>query len=463
MNLCGPTLTMQVLADESILAIIMENFDDPQTLFNLVIVLPTAKAIFERFPRQILIATLSGLPSELEQLAILYISLIQDQQTRASRIVLLQNHLRPDESSGFPVATGDLRISKDLSNPFETLRKLAAVCHAVEDFLSGFVDRSIKFIGDCKAVHAAGREQTEHYEFGHKFQPLSDLWNQAVISDIPFGYPRKDKPQPWSLPLRASEVHRVKRALWRLEIFAIISHEPHTFPKENAAETKATGNRLIDAIETWDMPEGTRLLLMSLSGSELVELESIYEYTWCETIGKAYQHKIDAQAAHYDQESQQAQAERKARPTSHDVEQREQDHAEFGTRVTKHRKVGKARHDHRRYLKFYTSFGLPFLHRVRQQITRDGSEINSENYPPLRYRSLIALRDTLGDIHNYRHQDFWLSYRRKYPTHSRSASWRDLEASPSTSRPNTCALYIEGTSVNFRVEDVWQAGCYMWE
>ncbi len=447
MNLYEPTLTMQVLADENILAIIMENVDDPQTLFHLVIVLPTAKAIFERFPRQILTATLSGLPSELEQLAILYLSLIQHQQTRASMVVLLKAYLRPDENSGFLVAAGDLRIPKDLSNPFETLRKLAAVCNAVEDLLSGFVDRSIKFIDNCQAVHAAGPEQTKHYELGHKILPLSALWNHSVTSSEHFRRSLKDKPQPWSLPLRDSEVQRVKRALWRLEIFAALSHEPHTFPKDSPTDT----------IETWDMPqdydEGMRLLLERLQGFELAELESVYDYLWCETIEKVYQHIINAHVAHYDQEFRQAQAERKATAMSNDVEQWEQDHAEVVARVTKYRKIGKARLDHRCYLKYYMSLGLPFLHRVRQQLTRDGGEINPENYPPLRYRSPIALRDMLGVICNYRPDDIWLSYS------LRSALCPD----PNTSCPNSCALYIEETSPYFRVEDVWRSGCYMWE
>ncbi len=451
MNLYDPTLTMQVLADENILTIIMENVDDPQTLFNLVIVLPTAKAIFERFPRQILTATLSGLPLELEQLAILYISLIQDQQTRASKVVLLEDYLRPDYNSRFLVAAGYLRIPKDLSNPFETLRKLAAVCNAVEDLLSGFVDRSIKFIDNCQAVHAAGLGQTKHYELGHKLQPLSTLWNHAVTSSELFRYSRKDKPQPWSLPLRASEIYRVKRALWRLEIFAALSHEPHTFPKDYPTDT----------IETWDMPqdydEGMRLLLERLQGFELAELESVYDYLWCETIEKVYQHMIDARVAHYDQEFRQAQAERKARAISNDIEQWEQDHAELAARVRKDRKVEKARHNHRCYLKYYMSLGLPFLHRVRQQITRDGGEINPENYPPLRYRSPIALRDILGVIYFSRHDNIWLSYS------LRSALWQDLGADPKTSNPNSCALYLEETLAYFRVEDVWRAGCYMWE
>ena len=91
------------------------------------------------------------------------------------------------------------------------------------------MEQSIRSIGIRKAAQAKGLEETEHYEHGHKLRPLHHLWKREVYSEVI----AEVKPQPWSLPLRASEIHRVKRALWRLEIFAALSHDSLTPGREN--------------------------------------------------------------------------------------------------------------------------------------------------------------------------------------------------------------------------------------
>lgn len=232
MDLHEPTLTMQVLADENLCATIMENVDDPQTLFNLVLALPTAKEIFERFPRQLLTATLSSLPSELEQLVILYIALIQDDPSRASVVPLLEDYLRLDDTSDSvlpTVAAASLTISTHISNSFETLRKVAVVWNAVEDLAGGYVECSINFIKKGKSAPAAHFEN-EHYDYGHIFRPVSYLWDQEANLGL-LGYQTEAKPQPWSLPPRPSEIHRVKRAMWRLEVLVSFPRAPH-LPEE---------------------------------------------------------------------------------------------------------------------------------------------------------------------------------------------------------------------------------------
>ena len=99
-----------VYADGNLLTIIMENVDDLRTLYHLVIALLTAKTIFDRYPRQLLTANLEALPWELEEFEVPY------------------------------VAAADLRISTDLSDPSETLMRLAAAYVAIEDLASGLVE-----------------------------------------------------------------------------------------------------------------------------------------------------------------------------------------------------------------------------------------------------------------------------------------------------------------------------------
>ena len=117
-------------------------------LFILVLVLPTAKAIFEHYPRQLLTATLSGLPSESKQLAILYEELIQDHHTSASMVPILAKYLRLDDAPDtvqVPVAAADLATSATLSIPLKTPGRLAVVWKTIGDLASGFVECSIKF------------------------------------------------------------------------------------------------------------------------------------------------------------------------------------------------------------------------------------------------------------------------------------------------------------------------------
>ena len=466
---------MQVLADEDLLAIVMDNLDDPKTLFNLVLALPTAKAIFERCPVQLLTAALSGLPSEIQLLAVLYIVLKQHDVSQASIIPFLWKYLRLEDSPGImepQVAATAFAIPRHLGNPFETLRELAAVWSAVEDLADGFIERSIKLIQTCQAAKDSGLE-TVHYAHGHKLRPLSHLWDREIkLEGVP-GYQTLYKPQPWSLPLRASEVHRVKRALWRIEIFAVISNERCTFPNESAT----AGLHCADAMGPSAMPpdhdEGTRMLLASLEGSELAELESVYAYLWCETIGKAYQHKLDEFLPRYDEDTQRLYPEENGETTSSNSEYWDQEYERFRAQVVMKMNAESTRKEHDRYLTYLMSLGLPFLHRVHQQMARDCNKIIPENYPPLRYQSLNGLRDTWNKMDRSRCDNIWRSYDTKLvhvnadnSVTRRSAVWTSPEDYPGSGAYTAYgAMYLQSrySSNQFCIDEVWRAGCYMWE
>lgn len=465
MDLQKLTLFMRVLADENLLAIITENVDDPHTLFHLVFVLPTAKTIFGHYPRRLLTATLGALPSELEQLAILYVALIQHHPARASKISILKSYLRLNDTLGYEVthaAAADLTILKNLSDPFETLRRLADVWIAVEGLASGFVEQSIQFIEMCKGAQAESLGKTKHYNHSPKFRPLHRLWDRVVHPQVVPGSQPEIEPQPWSLPLRASEVYRVKRALWRHEIFAALSHEPHTFPNESATGFGAGESSRPNNIENWAMPrdydKGTRLLLASLQGFELAELDSVYDYLWRETIEKVY---------HHNDMGQQSQTDRIARDILlHDVEQWEQD-AEWMAQVAMRSSREMAHHMLGRHLTYCTSIGLHFLHRVHQQVMRDNGKIVLSHYPPLPHRYSIRLRGTCTNMDSSRSEDVWSSYRLGL-LHIETGNFQIIrrapEDSPGASAPNVCAVYLGRLiSVDYCVKEVWRAGCYMWE
>ncbi len=453
------TSTMQVFADENLLAVIMGQVGDPQTLFNLILSLPVAKAAFESCPRQLLIAALSSLPPELQQLAILCTILVQNHITRGSMTTLLLRYLSLDDTPGLvspPVKAVEFVIPENLSDAFETLRKVAAVWSAVEDLASGFVRSSVDFIGECKAAEAAGRE-TVHYERGHRLRPLSHLWNRSIQLPGLIGSPTLDKPQPWSLPLRASEIYRVKRALWRLELFAIVSRVPHTSPNKVPIHSES-GKFAVSSNDD----EGTRMLLASMEPFELAELETVYDYLWRETIGKVYRHKLDPYRPQYNQYTQQGQAEREAKRTSRGLEQYEYDHAEFEAQCAKERGFRRARKDHDRYLAHFMSRGLSFLHRVLRQMARDRGEIIPDHYPPMRYRSLTELRETWNKMDRSRGDDGQSSYNTLL-RHVAAGNRIERRTGGFAAGAQSAIYLLSRVSRNFRVEDLWRLGCYMWE
>ena len=109
----------------------------------------------------------------------------------------------------------DLEVPQRISDPLETLRKLATVWDLVEDFAGGFVDYSLKFIEEARAAEA---------------EDVTSEWHDDL------------EPRPWTLPLPDSEIHRVKRALWRIELFAAFFHEPYTFGVDFVPQSFVSGN-----------------------------------------------------------------------------------------------------------------------------------------------------------------------------------------------------------------------------
>ena len=470
-------LAMQVLANEDLLGLIMDNIGDPRTLCNLAMALPAAKSTFERCPRQLLTAALSNLPSDIQLLAILYISLSQDHVSRASMIPLLWDYLRLDDTPGIvepPAAAVDFTLPREFSDPIKTLRKLAAVWSAVEDLACGFIEHSIQFIQTAQAAKNAGLETVE-YTRGHKLRPLSHLWDDQIHLQGRPTYQTLVKPQPWTLPLPASEIHRVKTAMWRLEVFTAISPELHTFPNENATAIGVTELHRAEFLGRYAVPldhdEGTRMLLASLQGSELAELESVYDYLWCETTEKAYQYNLDRCLTQYEGDIREVQAGAKGERKLSGVEYCEQEYDSFRAYFAMGKNTEWTKEVHDRYLTYLMSLGLPFLHGVYRQIVRDGNKIIPKNYPLLQYRSLHGLRDTWNEMDQTRYDDIWRSYNNKLvhinagtSVTRRSARWPPPENYPGLGTHFAYgAMYLQTRLSNdFRMEDLWRAGCYMW-
>ena len=461
-----PAPATQVLNDENLLAIVMDNIDDPKTMLNLIRVLPTVKVIFEHRPKQFLTATLASLPSELGQLAVLYITLLEDHLLPASTVALLEDYLHNCDTTGSALLPGAF------SNPIETLNKLASVWSAIEDLTGGFAESTIMFIEQCKVAKAAGLE-TLYYERGHKLRPVSHLWDPEITLEGRPGYPFPDKPQPWSLPLRASETHRIKRAFWRLEVFATLSRSAYDFAKESAVRPTTTQIHCRGAFEEMAQPQDSDLGMdafrASLRPSEFAELDSVYDYLWRQTIGKAYQDRIDPNVGPYFKEVQQTQAEREAGTTSHSPYRWTQRQCHLHARRARQSEIYKATKDPH-YLTCYMSLGLPFLQQVRQQMTGDGDEVALDNYPPLQYCSFAGLQGQWNGKDRSRSEVRWGSYkleldygRPESEVDADDAVWHAPDPS-GVHKPNACNVFVNTrTSAHFHFGEMWRAGCYMWE
>ena len=464
---------MQVLADENLLAIVMGNVDDPKTMYNLVLAIPPAKATFESHPRQLLTAALSSLPSEINLLALLFVALKHEHVTQASTIALLLGYLRRDDTSGLVEPPGmaiDLAIPRNMRHPFEMLRKLAVVWSAVEDLASGFIERSIQFIQKHQAVEQPAPYPV-YYERGHKLRPLNHLWNKEIQLGGVLGH---HKPQPWSLPLKISEIHRVKRALWRLEIFALVSDDRFAFPNEDAMISGAASTHHADPVGTLPIPpydgQGTRILISSLDGYERAELDSVYAYLHG-LILKAYCLKLDQYVPECGENTDQAHAEVEGRTIRLGAEEWEEEHEEVQAMLRRQLHAESIRDERDGYLKYLMSLGLPFVHRVHRQITRDNGQVLPEKYPPLQHRSWGGLSDTWFGLSRFRPRNIWRSYNEKlmfaisnYSVIERSAVRPAPMDSPEASTSASCAMYLQSQDSNtFCISDLWEAGCYMWE
>lgn len=212
---------------------------------------------------------------------------------------------------------------------------------------------------------------------------------------------------------------------------------------------------------------GTLKFYASLHVFELAELESLEDYLRCETIEKAYQHKIEAHMAQYDEKIRQALAKHQREISACDNEQCKQDHVEFRAQLARQEEFQGARKDLVHHLTYFVSFGLPFLHRVHQQIARDGGQIIPANYPFLRYHSCTGC----GSRRMYRGDATWDSYtfrllqdRGPGEVNKQSAIWRAPEHSSGACRPNASTVHLRTLPPQcFRVEELWRANCFMWE
>lgn len=247
------TLALQVFSDSAIMAIVMDKIIDPPTLLSLVLTFSSARAIYERYPRTYLAKSVSALPSEIKQIAVAFLAVrelssqaivncadvqasgdhkpppAQDYRAAAESIVLKD---QPDTVLAMiqfldkHLGSTDQEFPSTITYPAKTLRKLADLWRAIDHFTTGFADSSLSVINRANEVHLLHGNPTSPQGFfecpcggsqcsGH----LAFLWDPSISHFTPPLPPKK--PQPWELPLRDSEIYRLKRALWRIELVVL--------------------------------------------------------------------------------------------------------------------------------------------------------------------------------------------------------------------------------------------------
>lgn len=147
---------------------------------------------------------------------------------------------------------------------------------AISGLAKSYVECSVDFIekrGSAEAV----RLENVPCQLGRRLRPLRHLCNREITSDGVAGHGKMEKPQPWSLPPSTTEIHRVKRALWRLDIRAAICTSFTLFQRglpTSILQILLKGRLYL--MSTW---KERGCFLRAFPGSELAELESILQFS----------------------------------------------------------------------------------------------------------------------------------------------------------------------------------------
>ncbi|MCJ1452531.1 hypothetical protein MMC28_002874 [Mycoblastus sanguinarius] len=364
----------------------------------------------------------------LRQLAIAYIAVNEGLAASAvSTVDFIFDYL------GF----ADCEVPLQITDPLGALRKLVVVWDAVEEFTLGFVDSSLKFIAEAKANGAEDDVTSE--------------WDEDW------------EPRPWTLPLRNSEIHRVKRALWRIELFSALFHEPYTFGVDYVRQS--SGNININApwpshpLVTAPTPNDAREVFVArLQKFEVEEMMTVFEYLSRETIERVYQHHIDEWMEDYHEAVRQKRSLIEEWMDDLDFRSWEEEQVVFapiGRRV----ELQRAWSESQCWLAYQMSLGLPFLNQARRQILVDGNNIYPENYPLQRYRCYTGFSDKanihrllngIAIVNGDRFEAFERSWADSPGVHLPSVGWSYLRVQP-------------GLRFHNGIEELRRAGCYLWD
>ncbi|MCJ1225284.1 hypothetical protein MMC12_001933 [Toensbergia leucococca] len=193
------------------MATIMDSITDLPTLQNLVSVSSIAEAVFEHWPVTYLTKAMCNIPSELHQIIMALVWFSQEKPDSAESVIKFVDRYLGDS---------DHRLPAQISNPLALLKMLGKAADAVE----------LLTIAYAKSWFPA--------------LPMSEEW-----------------------PVYASEAHRIKRALWRYEIYSRLFYIPAE--KETERHRTAKPEQLIEQQERF---------LRRLAPWEVVELECVNGY-----------------------------------------------------------------------------------------------------------------------------------------------------------------------------------------
>ncbi|KAI9878357.1 MAG: hypothetical protein M1830_001138 [Pleopsidium flavum] len=196
-----------------LLIIVMKNVPDLPSLMNLILAIPNAKSLYESFYKEIFSAVLDlGMSSQLQQ--IVHTVMIVRQHTLSTTDLDELFRIRLD---------GEVQAHEIdfLPDPITTLRDIVHSVNWIEFFIETFL--------------------------------ISRLENPGDYSGIPEAQPS------------SAELHRIRRAFWRLQLYCDLFHKPNdvTPPEQTPWRTQM---------------KGPRTFLCRLCPWEIEELECVYGY-----------------------------------------------------------------------------------------------------------------------------------------------------------------------------------------
>ena len=241
-----------VLGNVDLVVLIVEQTTDTLALLNLLEAWETGRQIVKQMPVSMITALLYLLPLEIRQMAIAILALESIKLNKtAEREAFINTYLGHSDE---PLLT--------LSDPVKAFLQIKDTVAAVETFEPLYIDSCKR---DLEKIHTLTLTSRPQY-LPYKYQPVSrPSWRREDLSDFPYRFAAPGEranlrhlattPNPWRLPAHPIETYRIKRSLWRFELFCRLFPEVPTMETGNDVELNQDRKVYLARLQQWECEE----------------------------------------------------------------------------------------------------------------------------------------------------------------------------------------------------------------
>ncbi|MCJ1458549.1 hypothetical protein MMC28_008922 [Mycoblastus sanguinarius] len=349
-------------------ACVIDHTTDIPTLSNLISACPAAKEAFQQCSRSSIESALRDLPKEFRQLAA---ALVAAYTRKPEDFVAIDTFLGKHLSHNRNV------FPETIPAPVEVLKKLSIAWTAVEELSIAFAGSCQEALANINRTKALGRAHVGFVEVWESLNPGLPWPAEATDLGLPDEHITLSGRERDLLPFTELENYRIKRALWRFELYCALFHHFGS----NERGPRVYRNFHEDGLPRYGSSydacphifAGQWIFLRSLQPWEIEEIATIYHFLsgMLENVYRQDLLKIYSESRSHQQDESIQPAE-----------------TQF------------AKRDLLRRISHQMSLGLPFLNRVNKQISEDGGKVNPDLYPKLVHATDFFFPDALRLINN---------------------------------------------------------------